>query len=105
MGVDVYVIVSAATAPMPPCPQICAAMGSCASCCRRRAEEGGGADTTWTQYSDRASEFQRPSTSAERRRRGVSTVSMSEEQLLAIAHGPQPKAAEAAVRELRRRGA
>ena len=68
-------------------------------------EEGGGADTTWTQYSDRESEFQRPSTSAERRRRGISTVSMSEEQLLAHAQGLQPKAAEAAVRELRRRGA
>ena len=60
----------------------------------------------WKAYDDRDHNFVPPSTARQRRQRGVTTTSLSEEYLLAMAQDEsRPRRAEHATRELARRRA
>ena len=81
-------------------------MGACASLCGRRSRQEEIEVKPWQGYSDREETWQAPSTTHARQRRGVSTVSLTEDVLIEhAADESRPRRAEAARRELKRRAA
>ena len=75
---------------------------SCRFCARRAPHSN---PKPWAQYSDREDEFLAPTSSAERRRRGVATTSLTDSELQEYAVDfSQPRRAEHAAHELKRRG-